>query len=51
MQLNSLRYQGAKLWKSLGDNFKDALTLNDFKKLYVCMKEMNIIALIVSYVF
>ncbi len=40
-----LRYQGAKLWNSLGDNFKDALTLND-----VCMKEMNAMALIVSYV-
>ena len=25
--LNSLRYQGAKLWNSLGDNFKNAVTL------------------------
>ncbi len=28
-RVNSLRYQGAKLWNSLGNNFKDALTLND----------------------
>ncbi len=28
--LNSLRYRGAKLRNSLGNNFKDALTLNDF---------------------
>ena len=31
--LNSLRYQGAKLSNSLCDNFKDAVTLNDFKNL------------------
>ena len=29
--LNSVRYQGAKLWNSLGNSFKDALTLDDFK--------------------
>ena len=27
--LNSLRYQGAKLWNSIGNNFKGALTLDD----------------------
>ena len=28
---NSVRYQGAKLWNSLGNSFKDALTLHDLK--------------------
>ncbi len=33
--INSLKYQGDMSWTFLGDNFKDALTLNDFKN-YTC---------------
>ncbi len=38
--LNSIRYQGAKLWNSLGENFKDAVMLNNFKNLIRVYEEL-----------